>query len=200
MDSEVAVAGCGIAGLETALRLERKGIEVAVVEPQDSTLFYPALHHLLAGRDVPEVSIDLEDKFQDREIHHVRERLTGMRPGENVMELEDGELEFDQAVIAVGSVTSYGSIEGEGNVHDLRFRDDTEEIQEKLEEGDVERVAVVGGGATGVEATASLHDASQELEEFTVTLLESSDRLLPQFPEKMGRKVEKIYRNRGIDV
>ncbi|MFB6167033.1 MAG: NAD(P)/FAD-dependent oxidoreductase [Candidatus Nanohaloarchaea archaeon] len=192
MDPEIAVFGCGIAGLESGLRLERKGFEVTIFEPRDSTMFYPALHHIFHGREVDDVTIDLEGKFKDRDIELVNEEVTGMRPEENVVETTSGEWEYRKAVVAVGSETSYGTIQGEGNVNDLRFRDDAVKIRDHLSGGGIEDVVIVGGGATGVEAAGSMPD------DIDVTVLEAEDRLLPAFPGKIGRTVERSFRSRGI--
>ncbi len=199
--AEIVVAGCGIAGLEAALRTERgTGKQVTVVNPADSTVFYPSLHNVLEGKDFGDVRIDLEEAFSGRDIELVEGRVAGMDPDQNVLELDDGELGFEKAVIAVGSETSYGSIEGQGNVHDLRFRDDTADVVERVEENSVDHVVIIGGGATGVEAAAALYHASEQLEHFSLTVLEGEERLLPKFGAAMGDVVEEDYRSRGIDV
>jgi NADH dehydrogenase len=72
-------------------------------------------------------------------------------------------------------------------------------------------VAVIGGGATGVELSAELRDADRKLaqyhhqrgpaEDLDVTLIEAGPRLLPALPEDIGRSVEKELRNKlGIRV
>lgn len=196
--THVAVAGCGIGGLEAALRLERRGHPVTVVEPDESMLFYPALHHVLGGRPVDHAQIDLEWVFAGRDVRHVQDRVTG-RDGNTLQLADTGEVRFNALVVAVGARTQYGTIQGEGNVHDLRFRDDTERIRDELERADVEHVVVVGGGATGVEATASLiqHDRYGD---FDVTLLEANDRLLPEFVPALGEMARLRFDRKGVRV
>ncbi len=199
--AEVVVAGGGIGGLEAALRLERNtGKHVTVVDPGTATLFYPSLHRVLEGGSLDAVRIEFDTVFAGRDITHVQDRVTGMDPGEKQVQLEDGTVDYEKCVVAVGSETSYGSIEGEGNVHDLRFRDDTEAVAEQVENGSLDRIVVIGGGATGVEATASLYEASDHLDTFDISVLEGDDRLLPQFTDGVGAAVDAAYRRRGIDI
>ncbi|MDY6768849.1 MAG: FAD-dependent oxidoreductase [Candidatus Nanohaloarchaea archaeon] len=197
----IIVAGGGIAGLEAALRLDRQtGQKIAVVDPGTATTFYPSLHRVLEGKPLDRVRIDYDTVFDDRRITHIQDEVTGLSPGAHRLHLRDGAMDYDRCVIAIGSKTSYGSIEGTGNVHDLRFRDDTAAVAEQVASGAVEEVVVVGGGATGVEAAAALYTASDGLDRFDITVLEAEDRLLPQFTGEMGRIVEQDYRRRGIDI
>ncbi|MDY6761801.1 MAG: FAD-dependent oxidoreductase [Candidatus Nanohaloarchaea archaeon] len=199
--SGIVVAGGGIAGLEAALRLDRRtACEITVVDPGTATTFYPSLHRVLQGKPIDAVSIDFDAVFDGRDIDHVQEEVAGMAPEERRLELAAGSLDFDKCVVTVGARTSYGSIEGGCNVHDLRFRDDTEAVAEAVENGAVDRIVVVGGGATGVEAAASLYEASDGLERFDIALLEGENRLLPQFDPSLGQIVETAYRRRGIDI
>ncbi|MFB6294912.1 MAG: NAD(P)/FAD-dependent oxidoreductase, partial [Candidatus Nanohaloarchaea archaeon] len=162
--------------------------------------FYPSLHRVLQGTPMAAVRIDYDAVFAGRDITHVQDRVTGMDPDTHQIQLENGALSYETCVVAVGSETSYGSIDGEGNVHDLRFRDDTEAVTARVRDRSLDQVVVIGGGATGVEATASLYEASDQLDDFGITLLEGADRLLPRFTAAVGTAVDTAYRDRGIDV
>ena len=68
---KVVVIGGGIAGLEAALRTERKGFNVKLIEPKDSMLFYPSAHRLLEGESEEAFTIKYSEKFKDRDIEHL---------------------------------------------------------------------------------------------------------------------------------
>ncbi len=193
MDADIAVAGGGIAGLEAALRLERNGHSVTVIDPRDGTTFYPAVHHVLGGADIAETRIDFAERFAGRNIRHVQDTVTGADPGAARLDMEDGRVvDYGTLLVAVGARTQYGSIAGQGNVHDLRFRDDTAAIRDALRHPEVQDVVIVGGGATGIEAAASL-SAAERCGDFSITLLERADRLLPQFVPELGETVARTF-------
>ena len=68
---------------------------------------------------------------------------------------------------------------------------------------------VIGGGFSGVEVAGELEDFLSGVLRFyprvrrgelRVTLLQDSDRLLPELPESLGRAAERSLTSRGIDV
>lgn len=196
----IAVAGCGIAGFEAAITLERyTDAAVTVIDPGNHLLFYPSLHSVLEGGDIDAARIALEERFSDTGIDLVQDSVTGMDPSENTIQTENKQLEYRKAVVSLGVKTSYGDIE-QRNVHDLRFRDDTLAIAERVEENDLKDLVIVGGGTTGVEAAASLFHASGELDEFSITLIEAEDRLTPEFAPHVSRRIAQCFRKRGIGI
>ncbi|MFB6209019.1 MAG: NAD(P)/FAD-dependent oxidoreductase [Candidatus Nanohaloarchaea archaeon] len=197
---KVVVIGGGIAGLETALRCERKGFSVTVVEPKDSMLFYPSAHRLLEGSSHEEFTIDYGRKFRGRNIEQVRQKAEGVKFGENRVYTEEGEeLEYDYLVLAAGSETEFYDTPGHERADTMRFRENPQQIYRKLSEGEADSVAIVGGGATGVEAAASLLEVSDE-HDFDLKLIHGSERLLPSNHEKLGRSAEKSLRKKGVEL
>lgn len=86
-----------------------------------------------------------------------------------------------------------------------------EESQQQplVEEGKI-NIAIVGGGATGVELAAELYNATQYLSLYgyghidtrclQVTLIEAGDRLLPALPEKVSQSVYQELEKLGVRV
>jgi NADH dehydrogenase len=85
------------------------------------------------------------------------------------------------------------------------------------EEADPVTVAIVGGGATGVELSAELHHLVEELQKYApvhleefvdapttrylkVTLVEAGPRLLPPLPESISLKAKAALEKLGVDV
>lgn len=72
------------------------------------------------------------------------------------------------------------------------------------------RIAIVGGGATGVELSAELHNAAQQLKDYgvphvsneclDVILVEAGPRILPALPERISSSAHKELVNMGVDV
>ncbi|CAG9001185.1 MAG: NADH dehydrogenase [Candidatus Celerinatantimonas neptuna] len=83
------------------------------------------------------------------------------------------------------------------------------DLEHPSDEGKV-RIAIVGGGATGVELSAELHNAAQQLKAYgvphvsndclDVTLVEAGPRILPALPERISSSAHKELANMGVDV
>lgn len=81
--------------------------------------------------------------------------------------------------------------------------------QKLVEEGKV-NIAIVGGGATGVELSAELYNAVQNLSSYgygkidshclQVTLVEAGPRLLPALPERLSASVYKELEMLGVKI
>lgn len=125
---------------------------------------------------------------------------------------------YDALVLAIGSrANDFGT---PGVAAHCRFLDDLADAQtlhERLrlaliraaERGDTLRVAIVGGGATGVELAAELHRALDAARrggaELTgpvlqLTLIESGARLLPAFPPAIADGAARTLKRLGVTV
>ena len=195
MKEEIVVAGGGIAGLESALRLERKGFKVKLIDTEDSLFFYPSGHRIIDGSPVEEVTINYERKLQDRDIEHVKASVTDLDKEEKSVSTTSGKLSYDYLVLALGSEANFFGIETD-ETELMRYKEDLEEINERLEKKENLEAFIVGGGATGLEAAASL----SERENVDVTILQAVERLVPQLNEKTSEKALKILENKGVNI
>ncbi|OOF67012.1 NAD(P)/FAD-dependent oxidoreductase [Rodentibacter sp. Ppn85] len=85
-----------------------------------------------------------------------------------------------------------------------------EEFKQKLIEEHKVNIAIVGGGATGVELTAELYHATEDLSSYgygkidnsclQVTLVEAGPRLLPALPEDLSAAVLDELKDMGANV
>ena len=152
----------------------------------------------------------------------VLEPLDGNGDGRTVPERE---LDYDLLVLAVGGISDDFGIEGvaehcyrlDSAPEAERFRRSLLEAylragqsQQTPEAGELD-VAIVGGGATGVELAAELDKMRRELNEYgavgidtvedtKMTLIERVPRLLPGLPEELAVSTEKELVARGVDV
>ncbi len=72
------------------------------------------------------------------------------------------------------------------------------------------KVAIAGAGATGVELSAELHEAFDQLikfgidqlprEEITISIIEAADRVLPALPEELSEKTEAALKKINIEI
>ena len=135
-------------------------------------------------------------------------------------------IRFDYLVLAVGSVSNdFGTPGVREHAMSLETRADADRFRRRLlnqclrvsremsANPDAEsfaRVAIVGGGATGVELSAELYSAAAGLafyglevfdgERLKVTLIEAGPRILPALPEKLAAAAHHELGVLGVDV
>lgn len=199
-ENKVGIIGGGIAGLETALKLEKKGFQITLYDPRTELMFYPASHKVMEGYNPDKISINYKNKFQDRNIKHIQKEVQEINPNDKKVAGENFEDTFDYIIIAVGAETNYFGLE-QKNTETLKYRDDLCEIREEILGEKLDNVLVVGGGATGVEASSALQVArEQKQSDFEITLIEANNRILTRQSEKMGKKVEKTLKSNNVNL
>jgi NADH dehydrogenase len=229
--SRIVLLGGGFAGIATARRLEQRlhpdEAEIVLVSRENFTLFTPMLPEVSSGgietRHVVTpvraqlsrtrfvlgevTAIDLNARHVD-----VTHALTG----------DDVSLEYDQLVIALGSVTSTFNIPGVIEYTlPLKTIEDADVLRNRViasfELADIatdpdERrrlltYAIVGGGYTGCEAAGELADfvrsicrfyTSIRASDITTVLIEAGHQLLGDLPDGMGRYTAKHLKRSGI--
>lgn len=232
----VVVVGGGVAGIEVASGLGsvlgRSGrASITLVDRSWSHVWKPMLHGFAAGtassnRD--RVSFVAQGarrgfRFAPGAVAHVdrERRLLGIEAvsGPDGAELLPARrLPYDALVVALGSrANDFGTPGVAAHCLFLDTLDEADRFNTLFREatlravaaGSTLSIAIVGGGATGVELAAELHrarDIALGLEDQTkrmtlaVTLLEAGPRLLPAFPEAVSRNAEAQLRALGIDV
>lgn len=127
-------------------------------------------------------------------------------------------LEYDYLVFALGSQSN--DFNTPGVREHCQFLDSAEQAQRfhrklldqflQLENrvADKVQIAIVGGGATGVELAAELVDAAREMGHYgriadgdlKVTLIEAGPHLLPALPPRLGNSSEKELTRLGVRV
>lgn len=135
-------------------------------------------------------------------------------------------IRYDYLVLALGSVTNDFGIEGVSqNCMFLDSRTDADRFRNRLldhclrvsrsmisrEADDARvRIAIVGGGATGVELAAELFNAAAALRHYgleifdetrlEVTLIEAGERILPALPEGLAQAAKSELEALGVTV
>jgi NADH dehydrogenase len=199
VNKEVVVIGGGIGGLEVALKAERKGFKVKLIDPGEEMLFYPSAHRILEGEDSRSFSINYGKKFSDRKIEHIKEKAHDIDFEAKKVRTGGQDVKYGYLVIAAGSETQFYGIEGKERANTMRFKEDAQEIHQEISQDGHSSIAVVGGGATGVEATASLLELRKR-KDFDINLVHGSERLLPANSERLAEKVENSLRSKGVKL
>ncbi|WP_255009824.1 NAD(P)/FAD-dependent oxidoreductase [Cyanobium sp. ATX 6F1] len=167
-DALVVIAGGGFGGLYTSLALadRRPHPPILLIEPNERFLFLPLLYELLSGELRSwEIAPRYDSLLAGRGVAWLRDRVVRVDAERHCLQTAQGrELAYGRLVLATGARPESFGVPGVSE-HALGFRSlaDVERLQAlverlRLERRPLQRLAVIGGGPTGVELACKLAD------------------------------------------
>lgn len=195
---EVVVVGGGYAGLAAIGALQNiPDVRVQLIEPGSAHELIPELPEALAAHGaISQHVVAYADILDETRVQHLKTAATGIQESPPVVLTADGgRVPYDWLILASGSSPSMPPIPGlQQYGHPLRNAADTARIKEALQYHKAQRVAVVGGGLTGVEVAGMLaadHD---------VILIEAARRLLPALGRGLAEYAHQRLLRTGVNV
>jgi NADH dehydrogenase len=232
--TKILILGGGFGGMYTALELEKAfgknpEVEITLVNRENYFLFTPMLHEVAASNlDITTIVNPIRKmlhrtNFFDGEVRSID--LTNKRVvvSHGIDANHPHELDYDQLVLALGSVTNFYATPGLAErALTMKSLADTVYLRnrliEHLEEDDFEcstlppeqllTFAVAGGGFAGVETVAAVNDFLREalthyphLNEamLRIVLVEHGPMILPELGPELGRYAQKKLAQRKIE-
>ncbi len=165
----IVVVGGGYAGALAAVRIAgraRGRAEVTLVEPRTELVERLRLHQLATGQEVRGHDLG---RLTGRRVRNLRGRAVAVDPDRGALAVETngrlGEVPFDQVVIAVGSTADLDAVPGAAeHAHSLADPGAAIRLREALRGlSEAGRIAVCGGGFTGIEAASEIASARPDL-------------------------------------
>ena len=230
----VLILGAGAAGIGAALELKKAsagtpGLEVTLVDQRNYHHPLPFIWHVVSGSVEPShISFPLHALLRRRgaagPVKFRQSQVQGIDVERKVVSTDDGELEWDYLVVALGSTTNFFGMAdvGENSLSLKSLRDAVsihnhilDNYEAALREGDEQRqrelltFVVVGGGPTGIELVAAIQDFLRKAlvrdyhsltPQVRVLLVEAQDALLSGMKAKMSELAISRLRSRGIEV
>lgn len=200
---QVCILGGGFAGLYTALRLDELPWENAVkpkitlIDKSDRFLFTPLLYELLTGEmQAWEIAPPYSELLADTEIQFSQNSVKNIDLTQRQVTVEDNSvLNYDRLVITTGGNTPLNFVPG-AQEYAIPFRtlEDAYLLAEKLKTVEKSsakyvRIAIVGGGYSGVELACKLADRLGA--RGRIRIVEKGDNILrnsPEFNRETARK------------
>jgi NADH dehydrogenase len=220
-------------------KLGRDDYDVILLERNQTHIWKPLLHEVATGSlDANLDEVGYRSHGHRWCYRFFYGSLDGIDPGNRQVIVapildEDGteligqhRIRYDYLVIAIGAVSNdFGTPGAREHCIFLDDRADADRFRHKLlnhclrvsralsadpKAGAKVEIAIVGGGATGVELAAELYNAAAGLKHYglevfdesclKVTLIEAGPRILPMLPEKLARAAHDELETLGVRV
>ena len=224
------VLGTGFGGFSLLKHLRRDLFKVVVVSPRNHFLFTPLLPSTTVGT-VEFRSIIESVRVARPDAQYLQAFATSLDPGKRILQCKGAldakkfSLSYDYLVIAVGASPATYNIKGvKEHAFFLKDIGDARAIRQRIidclelasqpgvsaaERARLLHYVVVGGGPTGVEFAAEMHDLITEdlrrlypllVKEVRITLLEAGEQILNSFDAVLSRYTTGFFRRQRIDV
>ena len=206
LTAPVVIVGGGFGGLYTALALaaRRQHPPILLIEPNDRFLFLPLLYELLSGELRSwEIAPRYDSLLAGKGVAWLQDRVVRIDTHSSHAYTFNGRcLPFSRLVLATGAQSNDFGIPGVAE-YSLGFRTlaDVERLQRlihnlKERSRPLQRLAVVGAGASGVELACKLADQLQG--STIVDLIEQGPGLLPQAKAFNREQAEQALQRRDV--
>lgn len=178
----IVIIGGGFAGVELAERLlkSNNGYQVILVDKNNYNFFPPLLYQVATGfLDVSNISYPFRKHFRtDKRFSFLMAELLEIKPDENKIVLNIGELSYSKLVIATGTVTNYfGNENIQRNALPMKTITDAINLKNKIlerlekasrtsdeeEKRKLTTFVIAGGGPTGVEIAGMLAELRKNI-------------------------------------
>ena len=240
MTKQIVVVGGGAGGLELVVKVAKKlrrdeHTRVVLVDKNASHIWKPLLHEvatgsldshhdetsyrMLARKHGFDFIIGLVTRVDTNEQKII---IAAENDDDGQQLVEARELDFDQLVLSPGSLSNdFGTTGVATHCIKLDSREQAErfhklylkqlhKVSAAKDDSTQLSVVIVGGGATGVELAADLHNVAGRLQDYgferfsqarlKVSVIEAGPALLPRLPERIGESVQQELESIGVEV
>ncbi|WP_327142575.1 NAD(P)/FAD-dependent oxidoreductase [Nocardia sp. NBC_01327] len=191
-EHRIVVLGAGYAGLAAARQAARaRGVRVTVIDTRTELVERVRLHQLLAGQQIPRWN--LREMLERKGIQFVQGRAIDIDTAARQVRLEDAPpVSYDSLVYALGSVADVGGVPGVAEyAHSVATPEDVRRASALSG-----RVAVVGGGSTGIETATELAEARPDL----TVLLVSAEEPGAWLSDRARTHIRAVLERLGVEV
>ncbi|SDK08014.1 NAD(P)/FAD-dependent oxidoreductase [Sediminibacillus albus] len=221
----IVILGAGYGGIMTTVKLQKKlGVNdanITLVNKHDYHYQTTWLHENAAGTlHHDRTRLPIKDVVDFSKVNFVQDTVVSIKPEEKKVALENGELDYDYLVVALGFEAATFGIPGLldnaftiGNINSARlirehieynfakYNNETEKKQERL------NIVVGGGGFTGIEFVGELANRIPELckeydidrNQVRIINVEAAPTVLPGFDPQLVEYAMNSLEARGVE-
>ena len=115
----------------------------------------------------------------------------------NTLSNEEYSESYDKLVLSPGAKPIVPNIKGNDkiNIFSIRNVEDIEKLKGHIDNNDIKKISVIGGGFIGVETAENLREAGCE-----VTLIEAMNQIMRPFDYDMVQILHKVLEDNGIEL
>jgi demethylphylloquinone reductase len=205
---KIVIVGGGFGGLYTALKLIKldwtQQPEIFIIDKNDRFVFSPLLYELITEEMQSwEIAPHYVDLLANTPIQYIQDTVTDIDISQQEVILTNhSSLQYDRLVIALGGTTPTDLVKGAAE-YAIPFRslENAYKLKEKLrqlENSDKEsiRVAIVGGGYSGVELALKIADRLGNRGK--IRIIDKGSDILSNSPEFNQKTAKKALSDRKI--
>jgi NADH dehydrogenase len=215
--TKVVVVGGGFGGVRAAEQLSKHAsLDITLISNTDAFSYYPQLYHAATGGSRSESSIPLKEVLEGSKVTLIVDTLTTLDADKKTIHTANGtSYEYDQLILAIGSVTNYFGITGLiENSFDIKTIEGAERFKRHLHDQLITEhkpeldYVIVGAGPTGIELASALGDYLHRIVKlhnikhgtYSIDLIEAAPRILPRSSERFASKISARLTKLGVKV
>lgn len=225
---KVVIIGGGFGGLTALTKLKKyanKDFEVTIIDKNNYSLFTPMLPEVVSGNvNAENIVFPIREIAVKKNAKFIRDTVIIVDKDNKIVIGKNGNYPYDYLIVAAGSQTNFrGNLSAQQ--HSLEYKNITDAISLKyavielmesavlLAKNDRKSTlsfSIIGGGITGVELACELIDFIKEkiskeykelsMDDFTVTIFEYADHILPAIDEEQSIRAHEYVLNKGVKI
>ncbi|SFR68684.1 NAD(P)/FAD-dependent oxidoreductase [Halogeometricum limi] len=212
MSTQVVVLGSGYAGTGAVKRLEEElgsDAELTWVSENDYHLVLHEVHRCIRDPSAESKVAIPVDEIKSPETEFVKGHVENVDVDERVVELEDGDVDYDYLLVCLGSATAFYGIEGlQEYSYELKGLDDAREIHSAIESAaedatrdDPAKVIVGGAGLSGIQSAGEIAGYRDDNRApIDISIVEGLDEVFPGNDRELQGALRKRLEARDISI
>ncbi|WP_299489372.1 NAD(P)/FAD-dependent oxidoreductase [Acaryochloris sp. IP29b_bin.137] len=223
----IVIIGAGFGGLQTAVSLGGAAARVTLIDRHNYHTFVPLLYQVATATLEPEwIALPIHKLLRRfKNIQFVQGNVESVDLTARRVQTAQMTVQYDYLVLATGSQTHFQGVPGANNYafplrtladaialkyHLLQCIEQAAQTSDPEERRQLLTIAVVGGGATGVEIAGALVELCHQSwpkdyswlhnDPVQLILVQSGPELLPEFPHPLRTYTYKKLVNLGVNI